>query len=125
MTLTSSLLCLTTVLYMEARGDGNTHAARQDAMIAVADVVLTRASINGETICETVQKPRQFAYLDPMKLDYEPASWRDAMDAANAALDGERLHLGATHFHSGPKPYWTKGAVYVGRIGSHMFWRVE
>lgn len=112
------LTCLATVIYLEARGES---AAGQRA---VADVVLTRAAVAEQSVCDVAAAPAQFAY-QPTLRPREPKAWAMAVSVAMRALsDGPDLR-GATHFHEvGVRPAWTKGAVFMGRVGDHLFWRV-
>lgn len=146
--ITSTLICLTTIMYFEARGDGDTAAERHEAMLAVGDVVMTRVERENErlllrdpldfktpnvTPCEIAQAPNQFAWQDPIvagqrgELVYD--EWASAIDAASAMVfDGERLGIGATHFHSYADPYavsWATEDRLIGKIGGHWFFDVE
>ena len=124
--ITSTLVCLATVMYFEARGDGDTVAERQEAMLAVGDVVMERAERHQATPCEIAQAQSQFAWQDPREVDLVYDEWAAAVYvASDMVFDGERLNMGATHFHSGPRPYWTDGAEFVGKIGNHYFWEVD
>lgn len=125
--ITSSLICLATVMYFEARGDGNTEAERREAMLAVGDVVMERVEREDRTPCEITQAAGQFAYQDPRYARLVHTEWASAVYVASAMVfDGERLGLNATHFHAvGVTPYWTKNADFVGRIGDHLFWEIR
>lgn len=113
------LTCLATVIYLEARGESPA------GQRAVADVVLTRAAISGQGVCETVAAPGQFAYQSALQ-PREPKAWAAACSVAMRALSDGPDVQGATHFHeAGVRPAWTEGAVFVGRVGDHLFWRVE
>jgi spore germination cell wall hydrolase CwlJ-like protein len=113
------LTCLATVAYLEARGEGLA------GMRAVADVVLTRAEESGRGVCEVVAEPGQFAY-DPSLVPKEPMAWRAAVGVAREALHSGPPPKGATHFHEREvRPAWTNGAIFCGRVGRHLFWRIE
>lgn len=142
--ITSTLICLATVMYFEARGDGDTAAERHEAMLAVGDVVMTRVEWENMrraladplsmeryqiTPCEVIQAPNQFAYQDPRDADLHYDEWETAVMAASAMVfDGERLGMGATHFHSYADPYavsWAREGTLVGKVGGHWFFRVD
>ncbi len=123
----TSMLCIAIAAYLEARGEG------PDGMLAVADVVMERVADPRwpDDPCEVVQQPAQFAYLpfsrvEEIILTEHDASWSMALDAARSAMAGDGLGSGATHFHwVGEDPFWTKNAILVGRMGDHLFWRIE
>ncbi len=121
------LMCIAVTAFLEARGEG------PDGMLAVADVVMERVRDDRwpDDPCSVVQQEKQFAYLpfdrvEGIILAEHDASWSMALDAGRAVLAGRGLDMGATHFHwVGENPYWTDGAVFVGRWGDHLFWRIE
>ena len=123
----SPVICIAIAAFLEARGEG------PDGMLAVADVVMERVADDRwpDDPCAVVQQPAQFAYLPLWRVDEivafeHDASWSMALDAARAAMAGDGLGSGATHFHwVGENPYWTKNADLVGRMGNHLFWRIE
>ena len=117
---------MATVLMLEAGGEP------KDGMLAVADVVMERVDHENwpNDICSVVQEPNQFAYKSILQMSdlirKSPRVWMEAFDVARSVVvDGERLHMGATHFHSGKNPWWTRDAEYVGSYGGHKFWRLE
>lgn len=119
-------LCLAVVAFLEARGEP------PDGMMAVMDVVLERVDDPRwpDEVCAVAREPRQFAFADVRTVTaiaVRENSVEDlivAMALANIALSGDRPQLGATHFHSGEPPFWTRGAALVGRWGGHTFWRL-
>jgi spore germination cell wall hydrolase CwlJ-like protein len=121
------LLCIAVAAYLEARGEG------PDGMLAVADVIMERVNDPRwpDDPCSVVEQPKQFAFLpfervEEIILAEHDAAWSMALDAARTAMAGEGLGSGATHFHwIGEHPYWTKNAILVGRMGEHLFWRIN
>lgn len=114
-----SLTCLAIVAYLEARGEG------PDGMRAVMNVALTRAEQSGQDVCVVVAEPGQFAYRPTLEPG-EPEAWQAALVIAREALHAGPPPDGATHFHEvGIQPGWTRGAVFCGRIGRHLFWRIK
>lgn len=111
-------LCLAIMAYLEARGEG------PDGMLMVMDVAATRAEETRKDLCQVVAEPNQFAF-DPAFRSDTP-QWQEALALAHrvAVLD-DRPRTGATNFHSGPPPGWTKHAQFIGKWGNHMFWRIE
>lgn len=116
----TSLLCLATVLYLEARGEG------VEGMNVVADVVLERVEDPRwpDDVCSVVQQPRQFAWTSSLEIR-EPAEWATAVSVAMDYLhDDYRMNIRATHFRSDDVSRW--GSLeYVGRWRSHTLWREE
>ncbi|MFP6354718.1 cell wall hydrolase [Pseudomonas aeruginosa] len=130
----SALDTLTKTIWGEARGEG------REGMIAVAWVILNRASIGGwwgnsiETVC---LKPWQFScwnandpnapYMRGRKA-IPGHQYAAAREAALAAVEGHEKDptLGATHYYA-PKavkePAWAKSATKTTQIGGHIFFK--
>lgn len=125
--MSDAMICIAIAAFLEARGEG------VEGMAAVADVVMERVDDPRwpDDPCSVVQQPKQFAYLpfsqvEQIILIEHDASWSMALDVSRAVLAGDRLHMGATHFHwKGENPRWTKNAIMIGRWGDHLFWRIE
>ena len=121
------LLCIAVAVYLEARGEG------PDGMLAVADVIMERVNDSRwpDDPCSVVEQPKQFAFLPFERVEEiiraeHDAAWSMALDAARTTMAGEGLGSGATHFHwIGEHPYWTKNATMIGRMGNHLFWRIN
>lgn len=112
----TALFCIAVVAYLEARGEGF------EGMPAVADVIVTRAERRGQQddICGMVSEHRKFAF-DPHLEPLEPDKWSDAIIVAADTLKGDRLYMGADHFYSNTRPYWSTDDNIIGRIGNHTF----
>ena len=125
-------LCLATTVYLEAR-DQSTLGQR-----AVAEVALRRKEDGrwGETVCEVVTAPHQFAptIVNPNLRLGSVAAWQRAVDIAFAAqhdwqqpvADRQEVVPGASHFAAlaTAQPRW-RNYPAVATIGSHTFFRVE
>ena len=109
-------LCIALGVWSEARGES---VAGQ---LAVANVVLQR----GRDACSVIQEPGQFDGVarmpyprEPWKSD--PEGWGYALGVAHSAMRGNNGPCpSASHFHSGPPPYWATGKACV--VGLHSFY---
>lgn len=102
-------LCLAFVIYGEARSEP------QLGQVAVAHVVLNRP----QPICTTVYEPHQFAPPDKIR---EPEAFTAALQLA-LTLPPVDPSKGATHFFSGPEPYWASTLSQTVTIGPHRFFK--
>lgn len=109
----TSLMCLAIVIYMEARGEP------LEGQIAVAQVVQNRvlSHRHPDDICDVAQQPHQFAW-DGHALPHPHHFFIAAIVDWLPSLVGD-----ATHFHSGPPPWWAPKMTYITRIGGHFFYR--
>jgi spore germination cell wall hydrolase CwlJ-like protein len=136
-----SVECLAKNIYFESRGSNLAD------MAAVADVVLNRTKDRRypETVCGVVYQARlakdgsplrnqcQFSwYCDGLaEKMHNQDKWELAQTIAYQMLHESKyrgISEGATHYHATyVKPYWTtdKGMTLVGRIGEHIFYRLE
>lgn len=119
--ITSSILCITTAIWHEARGELD-----QDAMAAVADTIMVRAAQQDMMPCHVVHQPGQYA-AKPINLESLAAEDLEAYDRARSiaslAFFGQGLGIHANHFHEASvHPSWARGQQPVGRIGSHLFY---
>jgi N-acetylmuramoyl-L-alanine amidase len=110
--LASAAICLASVIYAEARGEP------VDGQIAVAQVVLNRIEDSRwpDSICGIAEQPDQFASLPP---DIETLAV--ALEVIREEHDD--MVAGATHFFSGPPPWWAGEMERIGRIAGHTFMR--
>lgn len=106
----TAAVCLASVIFAEARGEP------VDGQIAVAQVVINRVEQPywPNTICEVAYQERQFANLPP-----DQKSIKLAVQILNHEYDD--FVDGATHFFSGPSPWWAKKLKLVGQISGHTF----
>ena len=124
-------LCLAATVYLEARDQP---VAGQQA---VAEVAMRRRADGrwGESVCEVVTAPRQFApsFVNPNLRLGSVDAWEQAVAVAFQAQQdwqrppGERREVvpGASHFAAlHARPSWGDRPL-VARIGEHRFYRVE
>lgn len=114
-----SALCLTLAVYHEARSEPLT------GQYAVAEVVLNRAHDPRypDDACAVVFEPRQFAWTTNPPAVTEPDAWAQAVAIVQDVqmfCDGCN-GLDATHFYSGPAPFWAASYTPEGTIGGHVF----
>ncbi|TAH41024.1 MAG: cell wall hydrolase [Gammaproteobacteria bacterium] len=124
--------CLATMIYLEARSES------QLGQSAVAEVALRRRESGrwGDSICEVVNAPLQFAISTTNKnyMLKNPQAWDRAWKVADHALqmwelpsDQRRFVVPkANHFVAEAKasPSWMKGEP-LAVIGAHSFYRVN
>ena len=117
-TITPDLLCMASVIYGESRGEP------LEGQVAVAWTLRNRSDRSGESYCTESQRHRQFAIGHYRLRD---RAWDKAERIAFLVDRGafKDPSGGATHFHSGPEPYWTKAAVKTTTIKNHTFYRSE
>ena len=111
--------CLASVVYHEARGES------LHGQIAVAQVVINRkkSGYYPTTACAVAFQKAQFTGLN--KIKYNEESYRVAVNAMNGDYSDQLK--GATHFHTvNVNPRWARGNKMkrVGRVGSHIFYRM-
>jgi spore germination cell wall hydrolase CwlJ-like protein len=125
-------LCLATTVYLEARDQS------QLGQRAVAEVALRRKVDGrwGETVCEVVTAPKQFAptIVNPNIRLSSLEAWQRAVNVAFEAQKdwqqpiGDRHEIvpGASHFAAldRAQPAWSHYPA-VATIGSHTFYRVD
>ncbi|HEX7325096.1 MAG TPA: cell wall hydrolase [Rhodanobacteraceae bacterium] len=122
--------CLAATVYMEARSQPTR------GQLAVAEVALDRLDMGryGNTICDVVTAPHQFAVTTTpksFKID-NPAAWHKAWDIAGRAIsiwnepvaDRKLVVPGANHFiRLGSVAPWAKNPIAT--IGDHEFYAVD
>lgn len=126
----SDVDCLTSALYHEARGEGET------GMRAVAEVVLNRAESGSfpDSVCAVVRQGSangtgcQFSFVcdGSEARPREPRAWTRAERIARDMAGGAARNLtdGATHFHTvAVRPHWSRVFPMTAEIGAHRFYR--
>jgi spore germination cell wall hydrolase CwlJ-like protein len=122
--------CLAATVYMEARSQPTR------GQLAVAEVALDRLDMGryGDTICEVVTAPHQFALTTNPKnyaID-NPAAWNNAWVVAGQAIaiwkepaaHRQLVVPGANHFiRLGSTANWAKDPIAT--IGDHEFYAVD
>ena len=126
----TAALCLSLTIYYEARGEDIF------GQLAVAQVVMNRveSSRYPNDTCEVVTQRKQFSYLNGTKVEHlvqdvsEYQAWRVAQSVANSFLQGHRISLDATHYHTTEvQPYWSTHPSMrrIKTIGNHVFYLEE
>ena len=112
-----SVMCLAIVVYLEARGEDF------QGQMAVAEVVMNRVSANGypNNVCAVARQKGQFAFNSSVAYKVESSP---SLEVAKEAIkQNTNIAKGATHFHSGKKPYWTEAMLPTVKIGKHRFYK--
>lgn len=121
------LLCLAATIYFEARNQP------EEGQRAVAEVVINRVQHDKfpDSVCEVVHQPSAFSYLQ----QHSPAdmllvtNYAELLAAVKAMLiaqdyiDGYRIGISSTHYHTTAiLPYWASAFDADGKIGDHLFY---
>lgn len=117
--------CLASAVYFEARGEP------LKGQLAVADVVLNRVASSRypDTICEVVEQPMQFSFVNATgqipEADRSSQSWlnavaiaRIAQSGSSRAVDSDVLWYHADYVH----PSWGRRLARQDKIGLHIFY---
>jgi N-acetylmuramoyl-L-alanine amidase len=123
----TAALCLSLTIYFEARGEDIF------GQLAVAQVVMNRVENPKypDTVCGVVTQPKQFSYLNSCNVKCavqnvrDKQSWKVSQSVANAMLQGHRVSLAATHYHTlQVQPYWANHPrmTHLKTIGNHTFY---
>lgn len=117
--------CLASAVYFEARGEP------LKGQLAVADVVLNRvrSAEYPDTICEVVEQPWQFSFVNATgsipEADRSSQAWRKAVAIARIALAGtaRAVGRGVLWYHADyVAPSWGSRLARQDRIGLHIFY---
>lgn len=123
----TAALCLSLTIYHEARGEDI------DGQLAVAQVVMNRVENPRypDTVCGVVTQRKQFSYLNTCDIKCavqnvrDKQAWKVSQSVAKAMLQGHRINLDATHYHTTwVQPYWSTHETMELRktIGNHTFY---
>lgn len=133
MFLTNAMLCLALNIY---------HESRSEPLVgqhAVAQVTMNRAGRDPNKLCETVFKPKQFSWANPLTatngkkrerlakryIPTEEKAWDIARQIAYHTVKGHVRDFtkGAMFYHThAVKPHWAKTVRLVAIIGQHRFY---
>lgn len=115
----------------EARGEGN--AGMQAVMWTGMNRFTAKRWFSGRTIAGTFLKHAQYSCWLHSDVNYplicevtpEIGLFADALEWAARIMKGEIADptQGATHYHAGDAPGWTKGATFTVQIGRHKFYK--
>jgi len=122
--------CLAQNMFFEAR---NEPLAGQ-AMVAEVTINRALSSKFPNTICEVIWQRKQFSWThdgkhdDPTRMSYlDREAWKTIHKAAKLIMADPEQYLpktGATHYHADyVKPYWATDMVYLGKVGTHLFYK--
>jgi spore germination cell wall hydrolase CwlJ-like protein len=122
--------CLAQNIFFEARSE----SLASQAMIA--EVTLNRVASKHfpNTVCDVVWQRKQFSWThdgkhdDPTRMSFlDREAWKEIYKAAELIINNAEGYLpktGATHYHADyVKPYWTSEMKYLGKVGSHLFYK--
>ena len=123
----TAALCLSLTIYFEARGEDIF------GQLAVAQVVMNRVENPRypDTVCGVVTQRKQFSYLNTCDIICavqnvrDKQAWKVSQSVSNAMLQGHRINLNATHYHTTwVQPYWSQHETMhlLTTIGSHTFY---
>jgi len=126
----TAALCLSLTIYYEARGEDIY------GQLAVAQVVMNRVESHRypNDTCDVVTQRKQFSYLDNCDIKCavqnvrEQEAWQVSQSVAKAFLQGHRVGLNATHYHTTEvQPYWSThpSMRHIKTIGNHVFYLEE
>ena len=128
--LTSAVMCLALNMFFEARNE----PLSGQQMVAEVTINRVNSSDYPNTVCEVVWQNKQFSWThdgkhdDPTRMGYlEREAWKTSLMAAEIILSDPETYLpntGATHYHADyVQPYWTSNMTYLGKVGSHKFYK--
>ena len=117
--------CLASAVYFEARGEPI------EGQLAVADVVLNRVASSRypDTICEVVEQPWQFSFVNRTgsipQADRSSEAWRKAVAVARIAQAGtaRAVDSNVLWYHAEyVAPSWGTRLARQDKIGLHIFY---
>jgi spore germination cell wall hydrolase CwlJ-like protein len=117
--------CLASAVYFEARGEPI------EGQLAVADVVLNRVASSRypDTICEVVEQPWQFSFVNRTgsipQADRSSEAWRKAVAIARIAQAGtaRAVDSDVLWYHAEyVSPSWGTRLARQDKIGLHIFY---
>ena len=117
--------CVATAVYFEARGE------QIEGQLAVAEVVLNRVASKRypDTICEVVEQPWQFSFVNATgsipEADRSSKAWKKAVAISTIALDklaGEVSEDVLWYHADYVAPSWGKRLDREKKVGVHIFY---
>ena len=117
--------CLASAVYFEARGE------ELQGQLAVADVVLNRTASSKypNTICEVVEQPWQFSFVNATgripEADRSSEAWKNAVAIARIAQAGtaRAVDSDVLWYHADyVSPSWGRRLARQDKIGLHIFY---
>ncbi|WP_310598994.1 cell wall hydrolase [Desulfobulbus sp.] len=115
-----SLFWLSLNIYHESRGEP------EIGQLAVAHVTLNRAIEENKSLADVILAPNQFSWTFQKK-SYAPLEinpLQESLRMALKAMTTPDFTKGSTFYHHiDVAPGWVAGKAYIGRYGSHKFYR--
>ncbi|MDR2549091.1 MAG: cell wall hydrolase [Desulfobulbus sp.] len=115
-----SLFWLSLNIYHESRGEP------EIGQLAVAHVTLNRAMEENKSLADVILAPNQFSWTFQKK-SYAPLEinpLQESLRMALKAMTTPDFTKGSTFYHHiDVAPGWAAGKAYIGRYGSHKFYR--
>ena len=117
--------CLASAVYFEARGE------QIEGQLAVAEVVLNRVASKKypDTICEVVEQPWQFSFVNATgsipEANRESKAWKKAVAISTIALNklAEEVSEDVLWYHADyVSPSWGKAFDREKKVGVHIFY---
>lgn len=113
--------CLVKNAYHEAYGEGAL------GMAVVTKVVMNRADHTGETLCQTVFKPKQFSWTLFKEKEISEKAYLETraivLNVYHGFMEIPEVFENATHFHATHvKPYWRNAVKKLGTLKNHVFY---
>lgn len=117
--------CLASAVYFEARGE------QIEGQLAVAEVVLNRVASKKypDTICEVVEQPWQFSFVNATgripEADRASKAWKNAVAISTIALDklAAEVSQDVLWYHADyVAPSWGKRLDREKKVGLHIFY---
>lgn len=117
MILKSALMCLALTIYHEGRGEPEV------GQLAIAEVVINRASERNLNICQVIKQPKQFSWYTTWNHKIPSGQdWNKSVNIAETVLNGKTTNYtnGALFFrHKSIKGRVASSIV----IGNHKFYK--
>lgn len=118
MILPAAVVCLALTIHYEAGIDP------LEGQLAVALATLNRAGHVQARVCNEVFRPGAFEWTDDIPRGPGKAQMRKYKSTATVAISMHDFTGGATHFcHYQAYCSWQKDMIFLGRWGSHNFYK--
>ena len=111
------LHCMYTAVYYEARGEPD------EGKKGVMQVILNRARLRKQSLCEVVTAPHQFVWYSTkisLAVDENTLARYNEVARIDAVVSAD-----TQYFHSGKKPVWAGKLQWEKTIGGHHFYKTK
>lgn len=119
MILKSALMCLALTIYHEGRGEPEV------GQLAIAEVVINRASERNLNICQVIKQPKQFSWVTTWNHKIPSGQdWNKSVNIAEIILQGKSTDYtnGALFFRHKSIKGKVVSPIF---IGNHVFYRTS